>query len=88
MFYGRAAGGMGYAGNTYLAGENGKELITPKVDSVIKPVSDSGSASSKRERPTMVMNIQALDAQSFMDRLPELAPTLEEYYEQQGRHIA
>ncbi|CAM0089490.1 tail length tape measure protein [Vibrio phage D232] len=87
--YGRASGGMGYAGNTYLAGENGKELITPKVDSTITPVSDGASSRGSQSQQTpVVFQIQALDAQSFMDRMPEIGPAMEEYYEQQGRKLA
>ncbi len=87
--YGRASGGTGYMGNTYLAGENGKELITPKVDSTITPVSDSSTSRNRQsQQAPVVFQIQALDAQSFMDRMPEIGPAMEEYYEQQGRKLA
>lgn len=86
--YGRAGGGKGYANKTYLAGENGKELITPMVDSNITPVSQLQGTGPSSGSNQYVFNIQALDAQSFADRMPELAPVMEEHYEQQGRHLA
>lgn len=87
--YGRASYGSMSSGKSYLVGEHGKELITPKSDATVSRVSDAQSAGmgSGGRAPT-IFNIQALDAQSFADRMYEIAPVMEEYYENQGKHLA
>tara|TARA_Y100001960_G_C14784043_1_gene889746 strand:- start:6308 stop:9490 length:3183 start_codon:yes stop_codon:yes gene_type:complete len=87
--YGRASYGSMSAGKSYLVGEHGKELITPKGDASVTRVAETSKGKSGQgSGNATVFNIQALDAQSFADRMYELAPVMEEYYETQGRHLA
>lgn len=61
----RASGGPAYAGHSYIVGEKGPELWTPKVDSTVSDAQSTRSGSSGAANVTL--NIQALDARSFAD---------------------
>lgn len=61
----RASGGTAYAGHSYIVGEKGPELWTPKVDSMVSDAQSTRSGSSGAANVTL--NIQALDARSFAD---------------------
>ncbi len=61
----RASGGPAYAGHSYIVGEKGPELWTPKVDSMVSDAQSTRSGSSGAANVTL--NIQALDARSFAD---------------------
>ena len=61
----RASGGPAYAGHSYIVGEKGPELWTPKVDSMVSDAQSTRSGGSGAANVTL--NIQALDARSFAD---------------------
>jgi phage-related minor tail protein len=62
----RAAGGPVEAGSTYLVGENGPELFVPSTGGAIAP----------NARPSITLNVQARDAQSFLKSETQLAALL------------
>lgn len=62
----RAAGGPVEAGNAYLVGENGPEMFVPNTSGAIAP----------NPRPSIVLNVQARDAQSFLKSETQLAAML------------
>lgn len=62
----RAAGGPVEAGNAYLVGENGPEMFVPNTSGAIAP----------NARPSIVLNVQARDAQSFLKSETQLAAML------------
>jgi phage-related minor tail protein len=62
----RAAGGPVDAGQAYLVGEEGPELFVPS----------SGGAIAPNARPSIVLNVQARDAQSFLKSETQLAALL------------
>ena len=64
----RAAGGPVAAGETYLVGEQGPELFTPSRNGAIAPNGAMASA-----RPTVVVNINTPDAQSFLKSQSQIA---------------
>lgn len=64
----RAAGGPVSADTPYLVGEQGPELFVPSTSGSIAPNSALGS-----QRPQIVLNVQARDAQSFLKSEPQLA---------------
>jgi phage-related minor tail protein len=63
---GRAAGGPVEAGSAYLVGENGPETFVPNTSGSITP----------QARPSIVLNVQARDAQSFLKSETQLAAML------------
>lgn len=67
-FVPRAEGGNMYPGVAYKMGEHGTEIATPMVPMKVTSADDSSTASagSSSGRPIQ-LNIQAMDAQSFMD---------------------
>lgn len=87
-FYGRASSGNMYKDKSYLVGETGTEVVTPKVDSVITPTAEENekSAGAMGRAPT-ILQIEALDAASILDRADEIIEALEEGANQSGRSI-
>lgn len=73
----RAAGGVSNAGSAMLVGENGPEVITPNTGVKTYNDNDSSSSSTTRTREPVMFNIQALDAQSIIDRAPEIYAAVE-----------
>jgi phage-related minor tail protein len=63
-----ASGGPVAAGESYLVGEQGPELFTPSSNGSIAP---NGAVASAR--PSVVVNIQTPDAQSFMKSQSQIA---------------
>jgi phage-related minor tail protein len=61
----RAAGGPVEAGSAYLVGERGPEWFVPQTSGAIAP-----------SRPSITLNVQARDAQSFLKSEPQLAAML------------
>jgi len=68
---GRAAGGPVAANVPYLVGEHGPEIFTPAGAGTITPNAALGSP-----RPTVVVNIQAQDAQSILKSQSQIAAML------------
>lgn len=66
----RATGGPVTPGSSYLVGEQGPELFTPSGNGAITPNAALGSAPS---RPSIVLNVNARDAQSFMKSETQIA---------------
>lgn len=64
----RAAGGPVQEGAAYLVGEQGPELFVPNASGSIVP---NGAATPSR--PQIVLNVQARDAQSFLQSESQLA---------------
>jgi phage-related minor tail protein len=62
----RAAGGPVEAGSAYLVGENGPEMFVPSSNGAIAP----------NARPSIVLNVQARDAQSFLKSETQIAAML------------
>ena len=62
----RAEGGPVDAGQSYLVGENGPELFVPS----------SGGSIVPNARPSIVLNVQARDAQSFLKSQSQVAAML------------
>lgn len=67
----RAAGGPVNAGAAYLVGEQGPELFVPSANGSIAP-----NASAAPQRPQIVMNVTAKDAQSFLKSETQIAAML------------
>jgi phage-related minor tail protein len=65
----RAGGGPVEAGGAYLVGERGPELFVPSADGAIAP--DAAPA-----RPSITLNVQARDAQSFLKSETQIAAML------------
>jgi phage-related minor tail protein len=63
-----ASGGPVAAGESYLVGEQGPELFTPSSNGSIAPNGAMQSA-----RPTVVVNINTPDAQSFVKSQSQIA---------------
>lgn len=74
-FIPRAEGGNMLPGVGYITGENGVEVITPKVPSVATPVSELKSGGSSG-RPIM-LNVTAMDAKSFEAYLQDNSSSLQ-----------
>lgn len=62
----RAEGGPVDTGHSYLVGENGPEMFVPSENGTIVP----------HARPSIVMHVQARDAQSFLKSETQLAAML------------
>ncbi|GAA0566664.1 phage tail tape measure C-terminal domain-containing protein [Rhizomicrobium electricum] len=62
----RAEGGPVDAGKSYLVGENGPETFVPSESGTIVP----------NARPSIVLNVQARDAQTFLKSETQLAAML------------
>lgn len=62
----RAEGGPVDAGKSYLVGENGPETFVPSENGTIVP----------NARPSIVLNVQARDAQTFLKSETQLAAML------------
>jgi len=62
----RASGGPVEAGSAYLVGENGPELFVPQTSGAISPST----------RPSITLNVQARDANSFLKSETQLAAML------------
>lgn len=62
----RAEGGDMLPGVSYLMGEHGAEVATPKVPMSVTPT-DKLSSGSGGGRPNVTIHVQALDANSFAD---------------------
>jgi phage-related minor tail protein len=62
----RAAGGPVEPGSAYLVGENGPEMFVPSAPGAIAP----------NPRPSIVLNVQARDASSFLKSETQLAAML------------
>lgn len=67
-FIPRAEGGNTYPGVSYKMGEHGTEVATPMVPTKVTPSDEvaSGTSSGSTGRPVQ-LNIQAMDAKSFME---------------------
>ena len=67
-FIPRAEGGNTYPGVSYKMGEHGTEVATPMVPTKVTPADEvaSGTSSGSTGRPVQ-LNIQAMDAKSFME---------------------
>ena len=61
----RASGGPVDAGNAYLVGEQGPELFMPSSSGAIAP--------NAAMRPSITLNVQARDAQSFLKSETQIA---------------
>jgi phage-related minor tail protein len=61
-----ASGGPANAGTPYLVGEQGPELFVPSASGTVVPNAALG-------RPSIVLNVNARDAQSFLKSEPQLA---------------
>ena len=68
---GKAAGGPVAANVPYLVGEHGPEIFTPAGGGTITPNASLGSS-----RSTVVVNIQAQDAQSILKSQSQIAAML------------
>ena len=64
----RASGGPVAAGASYLVGEQGPELFTPSGNGAITP-----NAALNAQRPSVVVNIQTPDANSFLKSQSQIA---------------
>lgn len=67
----RASGGPVDAGLAYLVGEQGPELFVPQASGAIVP---NGAAAP--QRPQIVLNVNARDAQSFLKSETQIAAML------------
>lgn len=86
--YGRASAGYMSAGSSYITSEGGRELITPKVDSIVQDASATEELlQGKRGRPSLDLTIVALDSRSIEERAPELLDALEEEANNRGYSI-
>jgi len=65
----RASGGPVSAGDAYLVGEQGPELFVPSANGAIAP-------NAAPSRPSIVLNVQARDAQSFLKSETQIAAML------------
>jgi len=63
----RASGGPVEAGGAYLVGEQGPELFVPSASGAITPAP---------ARPSITLNVQARDAQSFLKSETQIAAML------------
>jgi len=68
----RAAGGPVDAGLSYLVGEQGPELFVPSASGTIQP----NAAMASPQRPQIVLNVNARDAQSFLKSETQIAAML------------
>lgn len=68
----RAAGGPVTAGAAYLVGERGPELFVPSSSGSIAPNANLGAP----QRPQIVMNVAARDADSFLKSESQIAAML------------
>jgi phage-related minor tail protein len=66
-----ASGGAVNAGETYLVGEQGPELFTPAGAGTI-----TSNADLKSARLQVVVNVHAVDAQSFLKSRSQIAATM------------
>ena len=66
-----AGGGPVEAGQTYLVGEQGPELFTPAGAGSI-----ASNAALKSRMPTVVVNVQAADAASFLKSQSQIAAAM------------
>lgn len=66
-FVPRAEGGNTYPGVSYKMGEHGTEVATPMVPTKITPADEAAQAPTGTSRRPVQLNIQAMDARSFMD---------------------
>lgn len=62
----RASAGSANAGYSYIVGEKGPELITPKIDSVVSDAQTTRNAGSA-SIGGITLNVNAIDARSFQD---------------------
>ena len=62
----RASGGPVDAGSAYLVGEQGPELFVPSANGAIAP-------NAAPARPSITLNVQARDAQSFLKSETQIA---------------
>jgi phage-related minor tail protein len=67
----RAAGGPVAAGAAYLVGEQGPELFVPGSAGAIAP-----NQTLQQQRPSITMNVQVKDAQSFLKSETQIAAML------------
>ncbi len=66
-----ASGGPVSAGETYLVGEQGPELFTPSGGGTI-----TSNAQMRAGRPSVVVNVQTQDAQSFLKSRSQVAAAM------------
>jgi phage-related minor tail protein len=66
-----AGGGPVSAGETYLVGEQGPELFTPSSGGTI-----ASNAALRGARPSVVVNVQTPDAQSFLKSQSQVAAAM------------
>lgn len=66
----RASGGPVDAGGAYLVGEQGPELFVPSSNGAIAPNANFAA------RPSITLNVQARDAQSFLKSETQIAAML------------
>jgi hypothetical protein len=69
---GRAGGGYSEAGTSIMVGERGPEMITPPMPVSVTP---AGGVANQSTKPTVQVNIaiDAIDTQSFGDKLQEVS---------------
>lgn len=73
----RAAGGVSGPGTSMLVGENGPEIVTPTTNLETNNMNDSSGTPSQGSSQPVQFNISAIDAQSFLDRAPEIFTAVE-----------
>lgn len=85
----RAAGGVGTPGLSFIAGENGPELVTPTEQVQVTDAEDTANMLRGGRSGALIenMNIQAMDAQSIIDRAPEIYEAFSREASQRGQDV-
>lgn len=84
----RANGGVGIPGNSLVVGEDGPEVITPLEPIRVYSAEDSAASSATGGRSAPVIgSIQAMDAQSIIDRAEDIYAALEVAAISRGRSL-
>lgn len=84
----RANGGVGIPGNSLVVGEDGPEVITPLEPIRVYSAEDSTAAGTAGGRSAPIIgSIQALDAQSIIDRAEDIYAALEVAAISRGRSL-
>lgn len=77
-----AAGGPVRAGESYLVGEEGPELFTPAGQGTV-----TSNAELKSMRPSVVVNVHAVDAASFLKSRSQVAAAMSRALAQGQRNL-
>lgn len=81
----RQAGGIGTPGVGLLVGENGPEFVTPLEPVQVSDAEETEAmATPMRSAPNINLSVQALDAQSIIDRGQDIAFSVMNELRQQG----